>query len=50
MLRLRTGGIKHVDKLTRELVLKRHKDSLETIIGSNEAYRPVVIQKVVLVP
>ena len=42
MLRLRTGGMKHVDNLTRELVLKRHKDALEAIIGSKEAYRLTV--------
>jgi hypothetical protein len=33
------------DVLTKALVPKKHKDALEAIIGSKEAYRLVVTQK-----
>jgi hypothetical protein len=37
------------DVLTKALVPKKHKDALEAILGSKEAYRLVVTQKGVLV-
>ena len=38
-----------VDLVTKALVPKKDKDSLETIIGSKESYRLTVTQKGVLV-
>jgi hypothetical protein len=37
------------DVLTKALVPKKHKDALEAIIGSKEAYRLTVTQKGILV-
>ena len=37
------------DVLTKALVLKKHKDAIESIIGSKEAYRLIVSEKGTLI-
>ena len=50
-IRVRYISTEHnwADVLTKSLVTKKHRDALEAIIGSKEAYRLTVTQKGVLV-
>ena len=50
-IRVRYISTEHnwADVLTKSLVTKKHRDALEAMIGSKEAYRLTVTQKGVLV-